>query len=84
MRGSRYDMARRIAEKFGLSADEFVEPVRGDREIDLTLDMSCLARYVKTRSCMFGELLDEMELPADLADWLKSKTGRVPVKRFKL
>lgn len=81
---SRYDMARRITEKFGLSADEFVEPVRGDREIDLTLDMSCLARYVKTRSCMFGELLDEMELPADLADWLKSKTGRVPVKRFKL
>ena len=58
---SRYDMARRIAEKFGLSADEFVEPVRGDREIDLTLDMSCLARYVKTRSCMFGELLDEVE-----------------------
>ena len=81
---SRYDMARRIAEKFGLSPDEFVEPVAGDRPVDLTLDMSCLARFVKTRSCMFGELLDEMALPADLADWLKSKTGRLPVKRFKL
>lgn len=81
---SRYDMARRIAEKFGLSADEFVEPIQGEREMDLTLDMSCLARFVKTRSCMFGELLDEMELPADLAEWLKTKTGKVPVKRFKL
>lgn len=81
---SRYDMARRIAEKFGLSPDEFVEPVAGDRPVDLTLDMSCLARFVKTRSCMFGELLDEMALPADLAGWLKSKTGRLPVKRFKL
>ena len=77
-------MARRIAEKFGLSPDEFVEPIAGDRPVDLTLDMSCLARFVKTRSCMFGELLDEMALPADLADWLKSKTGRLPVKRFKL
>lgn len=81
---SRYDMARRIAEHFGLSAEEFVEPVVGDRPMDLTLDMSCLARFVKTRSCMFGELLDEMQLPADLADWLKRKTGKVPVKRFKL
>ena len=81
---SRFDMGRRIAEHFGLNPDEFIEPVRGERRVDLTMDISCLAARVKARSCMFGELLAEMRVPADLEQWLKSKSGRLPVKRFKL
>lgn len=81
---SRYEMAVRIAEHFGLNPDEFIEPVQGDRVVDLSLDMSCLAARVKTRSCMFSELLEEMKVPADLEPWLKEKTGKLPVKRFKL
>lgn len=81
---SRYDMARRIAEHFGLNPQEYVEPIQADRPMDLTLDTSCLARFVKTRSCMYGELMEEMQLPQDIADWLKTKTGKVPIKRFKL
>lgn len=81
---SRYDMAARIASHFGLNPGEFVEPVKGDRPMDLSLDMSCLAARVKTRSCMFDELLPEMLVPNDLADWLKSKSGRLPIRRFKL
>ena len=81
---SRYDMAKRVAEFFGLNPDEFIKPIEGERKIDLTMDMSCLAARVKTRSCMFSETLAEMKLPSDLEDWVKSKSGKVPVKRFKL
>ncbi len=81
---SRYDMAARIAEHFGLNAEEFVEPIKGERKMDLSLDMSCLAARVKTRSCTYNELLPEMKVPADLEDWLRSKGGKLPVKRFKL
>lgn len=81
---SRYEMARRIAEHFGLNPEEHIEAVEGNRAIDLSLDMSCLAMRIKTRSCMFNELLDEMELPSDLEDWLKSKSGKAPMKRYKL
>ena len=81
---SRYDMAKRVAEFFALNPDEFIKPIEGERKIDLTMDMSCLASRVKTRSCMFSETLAEMKLPSDLEDWVKSKSGKVPVKRFKL
>lgn len=81
---SRYEMARRIAEHFGLNPDEHIEAVEGERPIDLSLDMSCLAMRVKTRTCMFNELLEEMQLPKDLEDWLKSKSGKAPIKRYKL
>ncbi len=81
---SRYDMAVRVARKFGLNADEFVLPTSGESPVNLTMDMSCLAARVKTRSCMFSETLDEMSLPSDLEDWVKSKSGVVPIKRFKL
>ncbi len=81
---SRYEMARRIAEHFGLTSDEFVEPVQGERDIDLTLDCGALLTRVKTPSPAFSELLTEMKVPVDLEDWLKSKGGKVPVKRFKL
>lgn len=81
---SRYEMAVRVARHFGLDPDEFVNPVSGDRPVDLTMDMSCLAARVKTRSCMFNEILPEMSLPSDLTDWLKSKGGKAPIKRFKL
>ena len=81
---SRYEMAARVARHFGLDPDEFVNPVSGDRPVDLTMDMSCLAARVKTRSCMFNEILPEMSLPSDLTDWLKSKGGKAPIKRFKL
>lgn len=81
---SRFAMAAGIARHFGLNPDKFVKPVKGDRKIDLTMDMSCLAARVKTRSCMFGELLGEMAVPPDLEPWLKSAGGRPPVKRFKL
>lgn len=81
---SRYDMGRRIAEKFGLSAEEFIEPITGEHKVDLTMDVSALLSRVKERSCMFDELLEEMVLPSDLNDWIRSKTGKVPIKRFKL
>lgn len=81
---SRYDMAARIAAHFGLNPDEFVKPVKGQTPVDLTMDMSCLAARVKTRSCMFNELFDEMKVPSDIEIWLKSKSGKLPVKRFKI
>ncbi len=81
---SRYEMAVRVARKFGLNADDFVSPTSGESPVNLTMDMSCLAARVKTRSCMFSETLDEMSLPSDLEDWVKSKSGVVPIKRFKL
>ncbi len=81
---SRYEMAVRVAKHFGLNPDEFVQPISGDSPTDLTMDMSCLAARVKTRSCMFSETLAEMKLPTDLESWVKSKSGVVPVKRFKL
>ncbi len=80
---SRYDMAARIAKHFGLDPQKYVVPTTGDRRVDLTMDMSCLAARVKTRSCMFDELFDEMRVPADVEDWLKAE-GKPPVKRFKL
>ena len=69
---------------FGLNPDEFIKPIQAERNINLTMDMSCLASRVKTRSCMFSETLAEMKLPSDLEEWVKSKSGKVPVKRFKL
>ncbi len=81
---SRYEMATRIAEHFGLNPDEFVTPIKGDRTMDLTLDCGALLTRVKTPSPAFSELLEEMKVPADLEDWLKSKGGKLPVKRFKL
>lgn len=81
---SRYDMGRRIAERFGLDAQRCIRPVASDRPMDLTMDISCLAARVKARSCMFGELLQEMEVPPDLEDWLRKAGGNLPVKRFKL
>ncbi len=81
---SRYEMAVRIARKFGLDPNEYVEPVEGDRYVDLSLDMSCLAARIKTRTCMFNEILDEMEVPPDLEEWLKKASGSLPVKRYKL
>jgi len=83
-RVSRFDMARRVAEHFGLNPGEFIKPVSGGSPTDLTLDISCIAARVKTRSCMFSEILDEMVLPADLESWVRSKSGKVPIKRFKL
>lgn len=79
---SRFEMARRIAAHFGLNPDKYVEEIKGDSPCDLSLDMSCLAARVKTRSCMFNELLPEMDLPEDLAGWLKSEGGRAPIKRY--
>ena len=76
-------MAARIAKHFGLDPQKYVVPTTGDRRVDLTMDMSCLAARVKTRSCMFDELFDEMRVPADVEDWLKAE-GKPPVKRFKL
>ena len=81
---SRYDMGKRVAEFFGLNPDEFIKPIQAERDVNLTMDMSCLASRVKTRSCMFSETLAEMKLPSDLEEWVKSKSGKVPVKRFKL
>lgn len=81
---SRYDMGARIAKYFGLNPAEFIEPVQGDRPMNLTMDMSCLAARTKNRSCMFDELLPEMKVPPDLEAWLKSKSGKTPVKRYKL
>lgn len=81
---SRYDMAARIASYFGLDPSGFVEPVTGGGLVDLRMDISSLAARVKTRSCMFNELLPEMLVPDDLKDWLKSKSGRLPVMRYKL
>ncbi|MFR6034484.1 MAG: sugar nucleotide-binding protein [Bacilli bacterium] len=42
---SRYDMGARIAKYFGLNPAEFIEPVQGDRPMNLTMDMSCLAAH---------------------------------------
>jgi len=81
---SRYDMAVRVAEHFGLDPREFVEPTVGERLMDLRLDISCIAARVKTRSCMFAETLEEMKPPSDLEEWLKQKGGKIPVKRFKI
>lgn len=81
---SRFEMGKRIAEHFGLDCAEFIEPIEGDRRIDLTMDISCLAARVKARSCMFSELLEEMKIPSDLEEWIKSKSGKIPMKRFKI
>lgn len=81
---SRYEMARRIAVHFGLNPDEYIEAVEGDREMNLQLDCGALLTRVKTPSPTFSELLEEMKVPSDIEDWLKSKTGRLPIKRFKL
>lgn len=81
---SRYDMARRIAEHFGLNPDEFVEPFSRESDVDLTLDTHALISRVKTRAPTYNELLEEMQVPEDLCGWLKEKSGRLPVRRFKL
>lgn len=81
---SRYEMARRIAVHFGLNPDEYIEAIEGEREMNLQLDCGALLTRVKTPSPTFSELLEEMKVPADIEDWLKEKTGRLPIKRFKL
>ncbi len=81
---SRYEMARRIAVHFGLNPDEYINQIQGDRPMDLTFDSGALLTRVKTPSPTFDELLAEMKVPTDLEDWLKSKSGRLPIKRFKL
>ena len=81
---SRYEMARRIAVHFGLNPEEFIEPIQGERDMNLRLDCGALLTRVKTPSPVFSELLAEMKVPVDLEDWLRSKSGRLPIKRFKL
>ncbi len=81
---SRFDMARRIAEHFGLNPTEYIEAIEGERKMDLTLDITALITRVKTPAPRFDDLLAEMVVPSDLEEWLRSKGGKVPVKRFKL
>ena len=81
---SRYEMAARIAAHFGLDAEKFVEPISGGSPVDLTLDCGALLSRVKTPSTPFAELLEEMQVPADLRGWLAAEGGKLPMRRFKL
>ena len=81
---SRYDMARRVAEFFGLDPDKYVEPTEGAEPADMTLDCGALLTRVKTPAPTFEQVMSEMRVPPDLEGWLRSVGGKVPVKRFKL
>jgi len=79
---NRCEMASRIAEHFGLDPEKYVEPITGETPRNLILDCHALLSRVKTPAPTYAQLLEEMVLPQDLEDWLRSVGGKVPIKRF--
>lgn len=81
---SRYEAAKKICEYFGLNSDEFLSPIRLEKDVDLTLDISALADRVKTPAVNFSEILEEIKIPDSCLDWYEKKTGKKQIKRYKL
>jgi dTDP-4-dehydrorhamnose reductase len=85
---SRYEIGRRIAEHFGLRADDVVAPAEqgleaAGRPRDLTLELHPLRGKLKTPVQSFEEILSELRVPAAFVAWHEAKTGRsAPVLRF--
>lgn len=81
---SRFEAARRICEHFGLDSEEFLTPIRLERDADFTLDISALSDRVRTPAVNFSEILQEIKVPDSCLEWYEKKTGRRQIKRFKL
>ncbi len=88
---SRYEIGARIARHFGLDIEKFVKkssyadiPAESAaaRSRDLTLSLTPLAEKLKARVQAFDELLAEMSVPANCAQWYEAETGRKVVRRL--
>ncbi|MBC2596091.1 SDR family oxidoreductase [Ruficoccus amylovorans] len=75
---TRYEMGRRILERFGLPED-LIEPVTCDdasRPTDLRFELAPLVGKLKTVPLSYEFQLDEMLVPADCRDWYEQASGR--------
>lgn len=74
---TRYDLGRRILERFALDPDRLEKCVRGDepetgkRPANLTLELEPLRGKLKTRPASLAEQMDELRAPAHLYRWIR-------------
>lgn len=81
---SRYEMGKMVCEKFRLNPSEFLEESSLVSDVDLSLDMSDLVKFIKTPSPSLSEILDEMSIPKFAEEWIREKSGITQIKRYKL
>jgi dTDP-4-dehydrorhamnose reductase len=79
---SRFDIGKRIAEKFALDADCLIVASKltdttgaWKRPRDLSMDLHPLRGKLRTRVQTFDTLLDEMQIPQGLKTWYATKTN---------
>lgn len=77
---SRYEMGQRIAQHFGLPAEQLVQAAqRGDdprfahRQAKLAFDLTPLASKLKTRPQAFADQLDALVVPKPVRAWYHSQ-----------
>lgn len=77
---SRYEMGQRIAQHFGLPAEQLVQAAqRGDdprfahRQARLDLDITPLASKLKTQAQAFADQLDALIVPKPVRSWYHSQ-----------
>ncbi|WP_309387539.1 dTDP-4-dehydrorhamnose reductase family protein [Cerasicoccus frondis] len=83
---SRYEMGKRILERFGLPED-LIEPVEApaDRPLDLRLNLHPLASKLRTPSRCYDQQVADMEVPPLCRAWHAAMTGQsteAPRERF--
>lgn len=77
---SRFELGRRVLERFGLPADFVVPSSRsdvpggGDRPADLSLDLGSLAGILKTPVENLGDQIDRLKVPAPYRDWFHAQS----------
>lgn len=81
---SRYQAAKLICEKFSLDCEKFIVKKNLPKDIDLSLDMSCISSRVKTPAVNFSEILEEIKIPDSCLKWYENLTGKTQIKRFKI
>ncbi|MDR1497802.1 MAG: sugar nucleotide-binding protein [Puniceicoccales bacterium] len=81
---SLHEIGRRVAAHFELTSDRFVTSAESDavRVHDLSLDLHPLRGKLKTRAQTFSEILSQMQMPSQFADWHAAQIGRTAVRCF--
>lgn len=87
---SRWEIGTRIARRFGLPAEKFIEKANygnvpgaaESRPRDLSFILHPLAGKLKTRVQTFDEILEEMSVPAGCERWYEAETGHKVVRRL--
>ncbi len=81
---TRYQAGKLICEKFGIDPEQFLVKKNYPKDVNFSLDMSCISARVKTPAVNFSDILEEIKIPDSCLEWYEKQTGRTPIKRFKL